>query len=181
MGAVTAARSTEPRLTRADLDAMPDDGRRHELLGGSIIVSPSPGFAHQSVVTSMFRLLDAAVPADLRLLPAPFDVALPSGDVVVPDLLVARLSDFTSRDLPAPPVLVVEVLSPSTRRRDLGEKLAAYRDAGVPHYWVVDPDGPHLLAHRLVDGDYPRTDVGPDDTWATDQPFPVSVTPRDLG
>lgn len=63
----------------------------------------------------LFVLLRAACPADLKVLLAPFDVALAADTVVQPDIVVARRTDLTSRDLPTAPVLAVEVLSPSTR------------------------------------------------------------------
>ena len=55
------------------------------------------------------------------------------------------------------PLLAVEVLSPSSRRRDVGDKLTAYRDAGVPSYWVVDPINPRLRAWQLEDGTTSRS------------------------
>ena len=174
-------RATEGRLTRADLDALPEDGLRHELLDGSIVMTPSPGLAHQVVVGNLLVLLHPYDAPSTRLLPGPFDVALPTGDLLVPDLLLARHETLTPKDLTGVPVLVVEVLSPSTRRRDLGDKLTAYRDAGVPHYWVVDPVAPRLVAHELVDGDYSVVgDVTGDESWTATAPVEVTIVPADL-
>jgi len=91
-----------------------------------------------------------ACPGELQVLFAPFDVALDEHSVLQPDLLVARRSDFTARDLPTAPLLAVEVLSPSTRRVDLTLKLSRYESAGCPSYWVVDPDPPALRAWELL-------------------------------
>jgi len=102
-------------LTRDDLDTLPDDGHRYELIDGVLVVSPSPSQEHQSMLGELFVLLRAACPADLKVLLAPFDVALAADTVVQPDIVVARRTDLTSRDLPTAPVLAVEVLSPSTR------------------------------------------------------------------
>jgi Uma2 family endonuclease len=180
MGVMTAI-DTAGRFTRADLDAMPDDGRRYELLDGSIIVTPAPTPGHQNVVLELAVLLRAAVPADCRVFVAPLDTALPTGDVLEPDVLVARRATITSRDVTGVPLLAVEVLSPSTRRRDVGDKLTAYRDAGVPSYWVVDPINPRLRAWRLEDGEYlDVADVSGDEEWTAEHPFEVTIRPVDL-
>jgi Uma2 family endonuclease len=180
MGSVTAI-ETRGRLTRADLDAMPDDGRRYELLDGAIIVSPSPGTAHQTAVMRLSRLLEDAAPVDYRVFVAPLDVALPTGDVLEPDVLVASRSIVTDKDINGTPALVVEVLSSSSRRRDLGDKFTAYRDAGCPSYWVVDPLAPRLLAWELRDGEYVEVaDLGGEETWTATVPYAVSVRPADL-
>jgi Uma2 family endonuclease len=146
-----------PPLTRADLDAMPDDGRRHELIDGSLVVTPAPSFPHQICALELVVRLHAACTADLQVLFAPFDVALDVATVVQPDVLVARRSDLTERDLPAAPVLAVEILSPSTRKIDLTLKRATYEAAGCPSYWVVDPVGPTVTVWELQDGKYVET------------------------
>ena len=73
------------------------------------------------------------------------------------------------------------MLSPSSRRRDVGDKLTAYRDAGVPSYWVVDPINPRLRAWELRDGEYVEiADVAGDREWTAEAPYPVTVRPADL-
>ena len=181
MGSMTMLRATEGRLTRADRDAVPENGLRHELLDGAIVMTPSPGVPHQRASTRLFLMLHAVVQEPFELFIAPFDVVLPTGDVLIPDLSIGRQSDLTDKDLTGVPVLVVEILSPSTRRRDLGDKLTAYRDAGVPHYWVVDPSVPRLIAHDLVDGGYAVVaDVSGDKPWTAPAPVDVTVVPADL-
>lgn len=165
-------------LTRADLDAMPDDGHRYELIDGVLIVSPAPRIRHQRAVANMYRLLHAACPGDAEVLFAPVDVALSDDTVMQPDLLVARREDFTERDLPTAPLLAVEVLSPSTRAFDLLLKKDRLQRAGCAHYWVIDPDVPAIVAWRLVDGAY--VDVGRaegDGALVLDEPFVVEITP----
>ena len=151
MGTVTTHPRSRP-LTRRDLDAMPDDGHRSELIDGCLVVTPAPTPRHQIVVSGLLRLLSTACPADLRVLVAPLDVVLADDTVVQPDVLVARRDDFTERDLPVAPLLAVEVLSPSTRRVDVTLKRARYEAAGCPSYWVLDPDHPSLTAWNLQDG-----------------------------
>jgi Uma2 family endonuclease len=180
MGVMTAV-ETWGRFTRVDLDAMPDDGRRYELLDGTIVVSPAPTPAHQSAVFRLARLLDDAASADSKVFIAPLDTALPTGDVLEPDVLVAQVETITAKDVTGVPRLAVEVLSPSSRRRDLGDKLTAYRDAGVPSYWVVDPVNPRLRAWQLIDGDYVEiADISGEEEWTAEAPFPVTIRPADL-
>lgn len=182
MGSMTITRETVGRLTRADLDALPEDGLRHELLDGAFVMTPNPGLQHQRAVFNLAILLGSlSLPPGLEAMVGPFDVALPTGDLLVPDLLVARVDTLTKKDLRGTPELVIEVLSPSTRRRDLGDKLTAYRDAGVPHYWVVDPLAPRLVAHELVDGEYAVVgDVTGDESWSATAPIEVTIVPADL-
>ncbi len=115
MDTVTTLRRSDA-FTRAELDALPDDGRRHELIDGILIVSPAPSPRHQIALAALHLILARACPDELIVLFAPLDVALAVDTVMQPDLLVARRADFTDRDLPMAPLLAVEVLSPSTRR-----------------------------------------------------------------
>ena len=168
-------------ITRAELAAMPDDGRRHELVDGTLLVTPAPGSRHQAVVVNLLIPLHAACPADLRVRTAPFDVTLADDSVVQPDLLVARAVDIDAHGLSVAPVLVVEVLSASTRLLDLHLKRARYAEAGVASYWVVDPDDPGLVAWELRNGTY--VEVGRaagDEVYVADRPFPTRITPGEL-
>jgi Uma2 family endonuclease len=169
-------------LVRDDLDRMPDDGHRYELLDGSLLVSPAPRLRHQRAVFRLARLLDDACPSDLEIVVAPFDVVLGADTVLLPDLLVARHSDLTERALSGTPLLAVEVLSPSTRRIDLTVKRDRFRAAGTPSYWVVDPDEPSLTAWELAaDGAYVEvTRVTGGETARLTRPFDVRVTPSAL-
>jgi len=168
-------------FTRDDLDRMPDDGNRYELIDGILVVSPSPRWQHQRAATRLTVHLAAACPSDLELLVGPFDVVLAEDTVVVPDLLVARQSDLTERDLPTAPVLAVEVLSPSTRRFDLMLKWSRYQAAGTLSYWVIDPDVPSLTAWELRDAAYVEVAaVSGNETFEASLPFPVRVTPAAL-
>jgi Uma2 family endonuclease len=168
-------------ITRAERDALPDDGRRHELIDGALIVTPAPSPRHQVVVARLLILLAEACPPTLRVLTAPLDVVLGPDTVVEPDVLVAPRDAFTERDLPGPPLLAVEVLSPTTRHLDLQLKRARYEAAGCPGYWVVDPDVPALTAWQLEDERYgDPLHVEGTATIDLELPFPVSVSPADL-
>jgi len=180
MVAVTTLPHGRP-LTRADLDAMPEDGHRYELIDGVLVVSPSPSWHHQRAVGRLFRLLDDMCPPELEVLSGPFDVSLADDAVMIPDLLVARRSDLTQRDLPVAPVLVVEVLSPSTRRFDLLTKRSRYESAGTASYWVVDPIEPSLTAWDLHDGAFVEVaHVRHLEPFTARMPFPVEVVPAKL-
>ena len=168
-------------FTRADLEAMPDDGNRYEIIDGALIVSAAPRPINQSVLIELVMLLRPLCTGDLMLLAAPLDVELAEDTVVQPDLLVARRSDLTETHLVGAPLLTVEILSPSTKHLDLAYKRARYEAAEVPSYWVVDPGGPSIVAWELIDGAY--TEVGRatgDTALSLDRPFPVTIVPGSL-
>lgn len=168
-------------LTRADLDALPDDGLRHELIDGVLVMTPAPGLPHQVVVGELHLILRAACPDDLRVILAPFDVALADDTVVEPDLLVAPRSQFTRKDLPGSPLLAVEVLSRSTRHLDRRWKFARYAEAGCPSYWIVDPGVPSVTAFELRGEEYVEVAHAENtDELRVDAPFPVGFSPASL-
>jgi Uma2 family endonuclease len=168
-------------LTEDDLATMPDDGHRYELLDGALLVTPAPSINHQICVTALLVLLHAARLDDHRVFVAPLDVRLSHVTVLEPDVLVARKADLTPARHEGPPLLVVEVLSPSTRRIDLGTKRLAYEAAGVPAYWLVDPEVPSLTVLELDAGRYvERATVAGDEPYRATFPFPVTVVPARL-
>jgi Uma2 family endonuclease len=179
MGVTSALPRSRP-LTYADLDEMPDDGHRYELIDGTLIVTPAPRHLHQRVVGNLHLALRSGCPPELEVLLAPFDVVLEPSTVLEPDVLVARRSDVTERNLPAAPVLAIEVLSPSTRRIDLGTKRLTFEAAGVPSYWVFDPDGPSLTVFELDGAAYRETTIAGGEVWDAAAPFAVRICPADL-
>lgn len=165
-------------FTVDDLEALPEDGRRHELLGGELVVSASPSKLHQFALKELFVLVRAALPHDLDVYFSALDIRVGS-DRPQPDLLVIPRE---SLHLPAGhPVLVVEVLSPSTRTNDRQRKRRRYAAQGVEHYWIVDPLEPSLLVLELVGGSYREvTQVRDDTAYDAVLPFAVRVVPVDL-
>jgi Uma2 family endonuclease len=137
--------TVKPRVSYADLQRMPDDGRRYELYDGELCVVPSPLPIHEIVKRRLFeRLLRYARRYGGEVFDAPFDIVLSEFDVVQPDLIY--FGPESSRRIRLhehvrfAPDLAIEVLSPSTAGIDRGRKrdlLARYR---VPEYWIVDPD-----------------------------------------
>ena len=168
-------------LTREDLDALPDDGLRHELIDGAFVMTTPPGLPHQSMVGAVhIALVHASKETGLKVLLAPFAVAL-GPNVVEPDLLVAPREAFTQRDLPSAPLLAVEVRSPSTGWLDEGRKRTLYEEYGVGSYWLVDPVKPSIRVLELVEGRYTQiaTATG-DQTIELTAPFPIALNPAEL-
>ena len=181
MTAMTVLSSPARPFTRADLDAMPDNGYRYELLDGMLLVSAAPVPRHQVVSGNLHLLLRAACPPDLQVLYAPVDVVLADDTVLEPDLLVAPRSQFSDKDLPGAPLLAVEVLSPSTRRVDRLLKRDRYEEAGCLSYWLVDPVEPSVLVLELEGGRYvERGRVEGDQALEVARPYPMTVVPTAL-
>ncbi|MBA3653480.1 MAG: Uma2 family endonuclease [Actinobacteria bacterium] len=177
------AESASDLLTVEDVWAMPDDGRRRELIDGVLIVSPSPRLPHQRVATRLVGLLLAACPDELEVFAAPLDWVISDTTLLQPDVIVARKADYAPHgpNLRKAPVFVVEVRSPSTARYDAGTKRLAYEAAGAQWYWMVDPDGPGLVVLELVDGAYREVArVSDDEPYDATAPFAVRVVPADL-
>ena len=168
-------------LTRDDLDGLPDNGLRHELIDGAFVMTPPPGLPHQSMVGALYiALVNASSGTGLKVLLAPFAVAL-GPNVVEPDLLVAPTEAFTQRDLPTAPLLAVEVRSPSTGWLDEGRKLTLYEEYGVASYWLVDPSRPSITVLELVEGRYSQVAMAVgDQTIGLTAPFPIALNPAEL-
>jgi Uma2 family endonuclease len=141
--------------TYEDYLRLPDDGQRYEIINGVLYMASAPSYIHQYVVTKIGRYLDEfAEQAELGVvLTAPFDVRLPGNrGVIQPDILFIRTENLPHPSITAfqgVPDLVVEVLSPSTRRYDSSLKLDAYEQAGVKEYWLVDPIAQFVLVYAL--------------------------------
>jgi Uma2 family endonuclease len=160
---------------------MPDDGRRYELIDGMLIVSPAPGTRHQKIAYRLYGVLEPACPPEFEVMGAPYAVHHGESIELQPDVLVGRFEDFTDKDLPKPPVLAVEVLSPSTALNDLNTKKAAYERLGVESYWVIDPNQARLTVFELRDGSYAETaSVTGGEAFDATRPFPVRIVPIDL-
>ena len=146
------------KLTYDDFVQFPDDGQRHELIDGEHYVTPSPNTKHQTISLNLTVLIGGWLERNPigRLFHAPFDVVFSNFDVVEPDLLYlsnARAADaLTPQHVRGVPELVIEIGSPSTRKRDETIKRRLYERAGVAEYWVVDPELDAIRVYRR-DGD----------------------------
>src|SRR5215470_14714887 len=96
-------------FTVHDLEAIPDDGNRYELIDGALLVSPAPSTNHGIVVVELAFRLRAVCPADMRVFVAPFAVRPNADTELQPDLVVARRDDLMPWGLPVAPLLTVEV------------------------------------------------------------------------
>ncbi|HEY5246513.1 MAG TPA: Uma2 family endonuclease [Acidimicrobiales bacterium] len=194
-------------FTWDDLQAMPEDGFRWELVDGQLLVTPAPRLRHQRAIRRLCRLLTAACPGQLEVILSPYDWKISLTTVFEPDLMVVRKDQL---DLDEPftgtPLLVVEVRSPSTAATDQTLKRQQYEQHGAAAYWLVDPGGPRtpgpdpvrltsggstgdgaatrvpsLTVLRLQDGAYVEAaSVTGDGAYDADFPFPVTVVPGHL-
>jgi Uma2 family endonuclease len=169
-------------ITWDDLQNFPDlPNWRFELLEGSLILSPnSPSYRHQTCAFSLAILLRQACSPQLAVVMGPFEYVPVPTSSMQPDVLIAR-RPVAARRLTQAPVLTVEVLSPSTRRYDQGQKRAAYAKYGVEHYWIVDPAGPSVQALRLLDGEYVEVaQAAAGETFEAIDPVKLSFDPASL-
>lgn len=163
-------------FTVDDLEDLPDDGYRYELLGGQLLVTPSPSGPHQIAVVNLWHALRQARPDGTAVLVAPFDVVFSQSTVLEPDVVVVRRAEAYKDQTRETPLLAVEVQSPSTRLTDLGSKRMAYEEAGVPSYWLVVPDGPSITVLELgSDGAYSEVVAQTGGLVSLERPFPVTV------
>jgi Uma2 family endonuclease len=137
-------RQANVRFNYHDYQQLPED-KRYEILNGELFVVPAPNIRHQRVAIRLqLRLFQHVEKNGLgELLEAPCDVLLSEENVVQPDILFvakARLRIIGKTNIPGAPDLVVEILSPGTRQKDLAIKRKIYARFGVQEYWIVDPD-----------------------------------------
>jgi Uma2 family endonuclease len=151
------------KLTYDDYVQFPEDGKRHELIDGEHVVTPTPNRKHQAVSANLLGWIWSHLQRHPvgRVFSAPFDVILSDFDVVEPDLLYIsrqRLSEIeTSPWVRGAPNLVVEIGSPATRKRDATVKRRLYEHFGVEEFWLVDPELDTIDVYRSVEGRYERT------------------------
>jgi Uma2 family endonuclease len=150
------------KLTYADFLLFPDDGKRHELIDGVHYVTPSPNLGHQELLGRLHLAIGNFLSTRRhlgRVFLSPLDVVMSDYDVVEPDLLFVggdQQSILTEANVQGPPALVVEILSPSTRRRDEGIKRRLFDQKGVREYWIVDPKNCRVsICRRSGDGSFP--------------------------
>jgi len=127
--------------TLEELHSLPDDGNKYELVRGELFVTPPAGNEHETIGSRLSRLIDPYVARMGLLVFHPRAVIRFEGSEVEPDLFVRAMKRIGNAWEKAPvPILVVEVLSPATRRRDFNQKRQFYLDVGVEEYWIVDPE-----------------------------------------
>jgi Uma2 family endonuclease len=145
--------------TYEDLRALPDDGKRYEIIEGVLYEMDAPNMVHGHIIAMLtYRVLWPVVDQLAGVVyTAPIDVFLPGANPVQPDIFVLLPEQFgfrSARGVEGPPVLVVEVLSPNTTHHDLVRKRDLYARASVPEYWIVDPEAKSITVLVLEGGHY---------------------------
>jgi Uma2 family endonuclease len=160
------------QFTYEDFLLFPDDGKRHELIEGDHHMSPAPKITHQEISGNLFTCIKEFLRRTHlgRVFSAPTDVVFSDIDVVEPDLVyvsAARAAIITEDNIQGAPDLVVEILSPSSRKTDEIVKRKLYERYGVAEYWIVDPELETVKVYRFVEGRYARVAELTRETGAT--------------
>ncbi len=145
--------------TAADLEQLPDDGNRYEVLHGELLVTPQPTTVHQGVAVRLTLILGLWCRARTgRSVRAPGAVSISESTWLWPDVVLYPVDEYARiswREMPVP-VLVIEVLSPSTRKRDRHRKRPAYLAHGVREMWIIDEDA-RLLERWTSASEFPES------------------------
>ena len=164
--------------TLEELHRLPDDGNRYELIRGELFVTPPPSVDHEEMLARLSAILTGYVEKHgVGKVYHPRAVIRFEGSEAEPDLIVRAVPPGVHGDawekLP-PPLLVVEVLSPATRRRDHVNKREYYLDAGAAEYWVLDGERREI---RVVRRGVPDVVVGDALVWRAvpDEPLMLEV------
>jgi len=170
---------TTKKYTYQDYLKLPEEpGYRYEVLEGILVKDPSPNVMHQRVSRRLIRVLEdyfGEIDPEGEVFFAPLDVTFQDITVVQPDLLYIsgeqkKLVEEARID--GPPTLVVEIISPSTSRKDRIQKRNIYRKYEVQHYWLVHPEERTLECFALRDGAYSLVASGMDDDVVEHPDFP---------
>jgi len=179
MGVMTILPVRDEGWTVDDLDLLPEDGLRYELVDGVLHVSPPPPTPHNLTATELSARLLAAVDRGWRVA-GPGSVRLDRRNRREPDVIVLRREAATQQDTsPQDVLLAVEVMSPSSVTDDRLGKPHQYARAGIPHYWRIEPAVPVLVTYAL-DGDEYRETGRFDDVVAIDDPVVLRFRLADL-
>ena len=123
---------------------------RGEYIDGALIVAPAPGGRHQDIAWNLTAIIREVLPPSAHVREG--WGWQPGADEFIPDVMVFdRSSSADDRRLTAIPHLVVEILS-SDPAADMIRKAAKYGATGLERYWIIDPEGPEILIHQVVEG-----------------------------
>jgi Uma2 family endonuclease len=139
----------------------PDDERWEIIDGVAYDMTPAPNVKHQRIVVNLARFLDEpAKKKACMLFVAPTDVVFDEYNVVQPDVfVVCDRAKITAANIQGAPDLIIEILSPSTRLKDMREKRRLYESFGVMEYILIDPVAELAERFMLRDGEYGAPDV----------------------
>jgi Uma2 family endonuclease len=189
---MTAALSDMPPgggWTTEDLDDLPEDGVRRELLDGVLLASPSPSSIHQIIAMRLGVALEQACPPEYQVTQA-VEVRISPRRSFIPDVLV--ITDEAAqraghRFAPRDVVLAVEIVSPTSQSMDRITKPALYAKAGIPYYWTIETDDGITVQTNRIDPEHElyvpsgsfKEDIETSEPWPIDIPI-SSLTPRYL-
>ncbi|MEC5424977.1 Uma2 family endonuclease [Virgibacillus sp. C22-A2] len=176
--------SKESNLTYDDYASI-DDGNHYELAGGQLeLMSPSPSLKHQLVSFEIHKNITRSCESDYIILYAPVDVILSSTEVRQPDIVLVhrdRINILSKRGVEGTPDLVIEILSPSTLKRDKIDKLKSYGHYQIPEYWIVEPQSGILEQYILHENRYELFDIFQENGPVTSPNIPcVSFTMKKI-
>ncbi len=170
--------STKARpITRHEYASIPVGAPNYQLIEGDLIMAPAPGSFHQDIVSNLnflFREYLRAHPVG-KICIAPYDVHLSDINVFQPDLFFIRkenLSIIEDHGVEGAPDLVIEILSKSSVKYDLGPKRSVYARTGVEELWIIDPAKRTLALYRL-----PENADTPAATYRAKQKFTSTLLP----
>lgn len=179
---ITIPRPSADGYTTADLHALPDDGRRWELIDGSLILSPSATINHNNIARWIAQILEESCPDDGLVVGTDQSATIDDHNEPRPDVVVAPARFWELSPFPITGTrLVVEVVSPTSVLRDTETKRALYARAGVPAYWIVvpEPQDPTIsLAELRLDEagrEFRFATHYTTDVFETDVPWPVRI------
>ncbi|MFG1909355.1 Uma2 family endonuclease [Kribbella sp. NPDC048928] len=153
------------------------DGRRYEIVDGRLLITGPQPPAHHAAVIALMVQLKHACPPDLMVAVGSVPFRPTPSTTLRPDLLVCR----RTAPVTEPPLLAVEVLSPTTRTTDVVLKRALYEQHHVPHYWLLDPTTQELTILDLTPTGYTcQAVLQAEETYKTTHPFPLTLTPNSL-
>lgn len=175
----------EQQMTYELYAAMPDDGRRYEIIEGTMeMMSPGPSTTHQAVSGELEFIMKQSCKSDYVIYDAPLDVILSQTTVLQPDILMihrSRLHIVTNRGIEGPPDLVVEIVSPGSRKRDKVDKMNTYAKHSIPEYWIVDIEARTLEQYHLLGDRYEMYNLYEGDEIVTSDKLPcVSFVLSDI-
>ena len=179
---VAALHHHDGPFTEAEYLALGEDsGQRRELIDGSLMMSPWPTRVHQRISLRLAMILDQAVPEGFEA-QIGVNVRLGRDRILIPDNVVLTQVGGTELVVEAAGVAVfIEILSPSTKRIDRVLKTNLAAEARIPHFWLVDPDGPVVTVYELVGDAYKQSATATGEQLISlTMPFPVDFRPSEL-
>lgn len=147
------------KFTYEDYLLLPDDGKRYEIIEGELYMAPAPNTKHQNISSELFRrIANFVVENNLGLVYcAPYDILFSDANIVQPDILfISKTNRFVIKDknVQGAPDLIVEITSPSTKKRDIALKKRLYGKFKVKEYWIAFAEEEKVEVWRLLDNDY---------------------------